>query len=104
MVAKFRKFLSLRQSLKELETAESLASGQINSIVSQIDDIGVQKRYFWRHLADTIDEKAQTGRMKHLEVGETIDLAYRVEMHESQPEGIGTIATKAKYSSRAKQF
>lgn len=58
MISKFGKFLSLRKSLKEVEVAESLASGQINQIVSQIDEFGVQKRYFWRNLAETIDEKA----------------------------------------------
>lgn len=43
-----------------------------------------------------MDEKAQTGQIKNLDVGDTIDLAYNVEMYwPLMSEGIGTAPIKS---------
>ena len=62
----------------------TLASGEVNALVSQIEDSGVYKRHFWRNLANMVDEKAHMGRIKNVNEGDTIDLAYRIEMHHEQ--------------------
>jgi len=58
MVEKLRKFFRVRTSLKELEMASSMSSSQVNSVLTQIGEIGVYQRHFWRSLANIIDEKA----------------------------------------------
>ena len=65
-------------------------------MLSQIEAGGVNKRNFWRNLASLVDEKAQTGQIKNLDVGDTIDLAYNVEMYwPLMSEGIGTAPIKS---------
>ena len=70
-----------------------MASGQVNDVVNQIEDNGVYKWHFWRNLANLVDEKAQVGSIKNLNEGDTIDLAYRVEMHDAQTLGAGGLGT-----------
>ena len=52
----------------------------MNDAVSEIEESGVYKRHFWKNLANLVDYKAQVGGIKNRSEGETIDLAYRVEI------------------------
>ena len=80
MVEKIRKFFKVRSSLQNLELQPDLATHQVNDAVSEIEESGVYKRHFWKNLANLVDYKAQVGGIKNRSEGETIDLAYRVEI------------------------
>ena len=96
MVEKVRKFLRVRSSLNDLHLTNNLASKDVNQVVSQIEDSNIYNRHFWRRLADVVDEKAQLGEIKNLDLSDTIDLTYRVEMKEAMltKEGYGTVSNK----------
>ena len=89
--------------------AGNLNCQNINDVVTQIEESGVYKRHFWRNLANIVEDKAQLRQMKELNEGDTIDLAYRVEMQESSNiGGFGTVPMKSskikKLKSSHKQF
>ena len=62
MVEKLKKFLKVRSNLSKIESTPGLLSHEVSQVLSKIDESGgYTRRYFWRSLANLVDEKAQTG-------------------------------------------
>ena len=59
MVDKLRRFLNVRSSLRHMEANPGLQSCDVSEVIQLISEGGSSTQpYFWRSLANLVDEKA----------------------------------------------